>query len=108
MGASRRVSLSSLFSRVKPTGRTPSRDASTREAALATQVALSRLQDDRRRAIHMRYIEGRPPREIAAILGKSSAAVNGLLFHGLRELRERLGDACRFFSDAQSSEHIAR
>jgi DNA-directed RNA polymerase specialized sigma24 family protein len=68
------------------------------------QIALSRLPVDRRRAIQMRYIDGQTPQEIAGKMQKSAAAVKGLLFHGLRELRERLGDAKRFFSDARSSD----
>ena len=72
------------------------------------QIALSRLPNDRRTAIRMRYLEGRSRPEIARTMDKSEAAVNSLLFHGLRDLRRRLGDTARFFSDVRSSEDVAR
>jgi RNA polymerase sigma-70 factor (ECF subfamily) len=96
----RRTSLCDLFARVASPGRTPSRDAAASEAAHAVQIALSRLPEDRRRAIRMRYIEGRSRPEIARQMRKSEAAVNGLIFRGLQDLRAHLGNATRFFSDA--------
>jgi len=105
-GQNRRSSYADLFSYIAAPQKTPSRDASTREASHAIQIALSRLPDNRRRAIQMRYMEGRSRQEIARKMGKSVPAINGLLFHGLRELRERLGDAGRFFSDGPSSEGV--
>lgn len=104
----RMTSLNDLFARVASPRRTPSRDVAAKEAAHATQIALSRLPDDRRHAIQMRYLEGRSRPEIAHRMQKSEAAVNSLLFHGLRDLRRRLGDAARFFSDAQSSEDATK
>ena len=47
----------------------------------------------------MRHIEGRSREEIAEAMNKTLAAVNGLLYQGLRQLRMRLGRASRFFSD---------
>ncbi len=100
----RRTSYAGLFAGIGVSQRTPSRDASDREATLAIQIALGRLSQNRRRAVWMRYIEGRLPQEIAHEMHRSVSAVNSLLFHGLRELRERLGDPNRFFSDVPSSE----
>ena len=87
--------------------RTPSRAMSEKEASRAVRVALARLRADRRQAIRMRYIEGLGPKEIAARMGKSAPAISALLFNGLRELRERLGHAAKFFSDARSQEGAA-
>ena len=56
-------------------------------------AALAGLPDDHRRADEMRYLGGRSVGEIAAALGKTKAAVAGLLQRGLRALREQLGDA---------------
>jgi RNA polymerase sigma factor (sigma-70 family) len=104
----RRTSLADLFARVASPGKTPSRDVAAHEAAHAVQIALSRLPDDRRRAIQLRYLEERPRSEIAREMGRSAAAVNSLLFNGLRELRAGIGDIARFFSDARSSGGVAR
>ena len=102
----RRTSLTDLFARVASPRRTPSRDAAATEAAHAVQIALSCLPDDRRRAIQMRYLEERSRPEIAREMQRSAAAVNSLLFHGLRDLRRRLGDVAKFFSDARSSNGV--
>jgi RNA polymerase sigma factor (sigma-70 family) len=102
-----RSSFLGLLERVSAAGRTPSNDASAREASGFLESALRELPDNRRQALTMRYIEGRPPQEIAALMNKSESAVNSLLYHGLRDLRHRLGAAGRFFSDAPSSEPVA-
>lgn len=95
-------SFAGLFSQLVSPGKTPSREVSSREAVQAVRIALGGLSEPRRRAIYLRHIEGRPCHEIAREMQKSDAAVNGLLYQGLRELRERLGHARRFFSDAKS------
>jgi RNA polymerase sigma-70 factor (ECF subfamily) len=41
----------------------------------------------------MHYFQGRPVAEVAAALGKTTAAVAGLLKRGLRQLREHLAEA---------------
>jgi RNA polymerase sigma factor (sigma-70 family) len=102
----RRTSLTDLFARIASPRRTPSRDAAADEAAHAMQIALSCLPDDRRRAIQMKYLEGRSRQEIACKMRKSEAAVNSLLFHGLRDLRYRLGDVAKFFSNVRSSNGV--
>lgn len=104
--AGRRSSLAGLIGCLSASQKTPSRDTSTRESARLVRSELSRLPEDRRRAIQMRYLEGYPPSEIAGKMHKSVSAVNSLLFRGLRELRARLGDAKRFFSDARSSDPV--
>lgn len=90
--------LSALFERLVGSGPTPSRDSSAREVADAVQVALSALPDDRRRAITLRHLQGYAPAEIALRMSKSVSAVNGLLFHGMKQLRDNLGDSSRFLS----------
>lgn len=82
--------------------RTPSRAVSEKEASRAVRIALGRLNDERRQAIRMRYIEGLGLKEIALRMGKTAPAISALLFNGLRELRERLGHAAKFFTDARS------
>jgi RNA polymerase sigma-70 factor (ECF subfamily) len=102
-----RTSFLGLLERVCSAGRTPSSDASVREASRFLDRALRELPDNRRQALTLRYIEGRPPQEIAELMNKSESAVNSLLYHGLRDLRHRLGAAARYFSDAPSSEPVA-
>ena len=56
-----------------------------------------------RRAVSLRYIEGWPVDKIAKVMSKSGPAINSLLFQGRIQLREHLGRASRFFSDASES-----
>ena len=99
----RASSLADLFACVASPGRTPSSEAAVTEAVDAVQIALASLPPARRQAIWMRYIEGQSQEAIAKAMKRTPGAVNGLLFHGLRQLQERLGDAGKFLSDAPSS-----
>lgn len=93
-----------LFARVRSPQQTPSGEFHTLEIGHAVAVALRRLSEDRRRAVYMRHIEGRPLKEIARLMEKTEASINSLLYHGLRDLQSLLGDAAKFFSDARTSE----
>lgn len=97
-------SLLDLFGQVASPDRTPSSKAAVAEAVDAVRIALASLPPARRQALWMRYIEGRSRDTIASSMGRTSAAVNGLLFHGLEQLQERLGSAGRYLSDAASSD----
>lgn len=99
----RASSLADLFARVASPGRTPSSEAAMAESVDAVQIALASLPPARRRAVWMRFIEGQPQEVIAKVMNRTPAAVNGLLFHGLRQLQERLGDPGKFLSDVPSS-----
>jgi RNA polymerase sigma factor (sigma-70 family) len=98
------TSFSDLFAELRSPQQTPSSEFHAVEAAHAVLISLNRLNDSRRQAIEMRFIEGLSHKEIACKMGKSGAAVNSLLFHGLRQLRAMLGDAAKYFSDACSSD----
>jgi RNA polymerase sigma factor (sigma-70 family) len=80
--------------------RTPSRESATGEAASYVTSAIDALDDDQRVAVRMHHIEGRSLSDVAAAMGKSVRAVNGLVFRGVRELRKQLGRAGRFFTDS--------
>lgn len=97
-------SLTGLFARLQSPQKTPSADFGAAETAHAISIALNSLRADRRRAICLHYIEGRSHRDIACELDKTEAAVNSLLYNGLRELRSLLGEAARYFSDVQQSQ----
>ncbi len=104
----RASSLADLFARVASPCQTPSSEAATAEAVDAVQIALASLPLARRRAIWMRFIEGQSQEAIAVAMSRTRGAVNGLLFHGLRQLQERLGDIGKYLSDAGSSEWNAK
>jgi RNA polymerase sigma-70 factor (ECF subfamily) len=95
----RSSSLTDLFDRVRSPEATPSRTLSAKEAVHAVQIALASLPDARREAIRLHYLDGMSAKEIAGRMDRSKAAINSLLCHGLRQLRSRLGQAEKFFSD---------
>jgi RNA polymerase sigma-70 factor, ECF subfamily len=68
--------------------------AAAREAVSAAWQAVSRLPEDRRRAVVLRFVDEMSTAEIAAILGRSEGAVRVLLHRALRsvadDLRSRL------------------
>ena len=80
--------------------RTPSRSAAVREAVVAVQRGIEGLNDDHRQAIRLRYIKQAPVKQVAGIMNRSEAAVTMLCQRGLAKLRDAIGDASRFFSDA--------
>jgi RNA polymerase sigma-70 factor (ECF subfamily) len=106
--ADRVSSMLDLFARVASPCRTPSSEAAAVEAVHAVQIALASLPETQRRAIWLRYIDGKQHDEIAEAMNKTKPAVNSLLARGLRQLRERMGSAASFLSDAPSSEECLR
>jgi RNA polymerase sigma-70 factor (ECF subfamily) len=100
----RLTSLTTLLERVQSPLKTPSREFSTIENVHALSIALNCLSQDRHRAVHMRYIEGRSHAEIARQMRRTEAAVRSLIYNGLRELRSLLGDAAKYFSDVRSAD----
>jgi RNA polymerase sigma-70 factor (ECF subfamily) len=59
-----------------------------REARL--QEAIAGLKEDQREAIRLKYLENRPSREIAELLGKSDAAIRVMLTRTMKQLHELL------------------
>jgi RNA polymerase sigma-70 factor (ECF subfamily) len=68
----------------------PSQRAVREEELLRLARALAQLPEDQRRAVELHHLQGQPLEEIAATLGRSEAAVGGLLRRGLKRLRELL------------------
>lgn len=60
--------------------------AAAREAVNAAWQAVSRLPDDRRRAVILRFVDEMSTAEIAAVLGRSEGAVRVLLHRALRSV----------------------
>ncbi len=76
--------------RLKPAGPEPTYDLP--EPAEEITAALLRLPAQQRAAVVLHYYADRPVREIAELLGVSSATVSVHLHRGRNRLRELLGD----------------
>jgi RNA polymerase sigma-70 factor (ECF subfamily) len=63
------------------------------EEVLRAAEAIETLPDGQRQAVVLYYFQGCSAAEIAEYLGRSTAAVAGLLHRGLKELRRRLDNA---------------
>jgi RNA polymerase sigma-70 factor (ECF subfamily) len=68
----------------------PSQQAERHERAVQVAAALATLPDDNREALVLHYCEDRSLAEIAQQLGRTPAAVAGLLKRGLKQLRATL------------------
>jgi RNA polymerase sigma-70 factor (ECF subfamily) len=71
----------------------PSGHARRQEQALLLSAALAKLPETQREALILRHFYGQPLAQIAEQLGRSHAAVAGLLKRGLQQLRDRLSDS---------------
>ena len=70
----------------------PSQKAVRQEELLGMARALARLPEDQRKALEMRHLQDRTVTEVSQLMGKSPAAVAGLLRRGLKALRELMDD----------------
>ena len=70
----------------------PSRQAVRNEDVLRLADALAALPDPQREALELHYWQGLKLADVAARLGRTSAAIAGLLQRGLKALRERLAE----------------
>lgn len=68
----------------------PSERASRQEEAVRLAAALEGLGEAQRQVVELRHLHGWALADIARHIGRSAAAVAGLLHRGLAELRERL------------------
>lgn len=68
----------------------PSQQAVRSEELLRMAAALAELPQPQREAIVLHHLQGLPLAEVGSQLGRSSAAVAGLLHRGLKQLRELL------------------
>jgi RNA polymerase sigma-70 factor (ECF subfamily) len=70
----------------------PSQQADRNEQLLRLADALATLPPEQREAVVLHYLEGQPVADIARRLGRSTAAVGGLLKRGLKKLRTYLNE----------------
>ncbi len=68
----------------------PSELAVRGEELLRLAQALARLPEDQRRVVELHYLKGLPVAEVAERIGRTRPAAVGLLFRGLKRLRELL------------------
>jgi RNA polymerase sigma-70 factor (ECF subfamily) len=68
----------------------PSQRAVRGEELLRLAAALARVPEDQRRVVELHYLQGLSVAEVAGQMTRSRPAVVGLLFRGLRKLRELL------------------
>jgi RNA polymerase sigma-70 factor, ECF subfamily len=71
----------------------PSQQAERNEDAVRLAEALAKLPEPQREVLVLRHLQGRALADISEQLGKSPAAVAGLLHRGLKQLREFLHDS---------------
>lgn len=69
---------------------TPSESFSRVEEAVRLAAALESLPEDQRRVVELHHLQGMGIAEVASELKRSKSAVVGLLFRGLKRLREIL------------------
>lgn len=72
-----------------PPGESPERRAEQREIGERIERALSRLGDDRRRAVGL-YLQGFRLEEVSHLLGWSEPRTRNLTYRGLEEIRRLL------------------
>ena len=70
----------------------PSRAFSRNQREFHLMQAVESLPEEQRQALHLRYVENLPTKEISQRLDKSDVAVRVMLTRSLRKLQQLLGD----------------
>jgi RNA polymerase sigma-70 factor (ECF subfamily) len=68
----------------------PSQEAQRNEQLLALAAAVAGLPEAQRQAVELRYLQGLSLNQVAGQMGRTPAAVAGLLHRGMTQLRHRL------------------
>jgi RNA polymerase sigma-70 factor (ECF subfamily) len=70
----------------------PSQVAARAERLMELSVALTRLPEDQRKAFELRYLHGLAVPDVAEQMGRSTVSVTGLLYRGMKTLRDVMGE----------------
>jgi RNA polymerase sigma-70 factor (ECF subfamily) len=81
---------------------TPSQQAMRHEQMFELAAALAQLPEDQRTAVELHHLEGYSLVEVGRHLQRSKEAVAGLLFRGLKRLRELLPQRARVSDDSRA------
>jgi RNA polymerase sigma-70 factor (ECF subfamily) len=68
----------------------PSQRAIQAEQLLLLAQALNELPTEQRRAVELHHFQGHPVAEVARLMGRGQEAIVGLLYRGLKKLRQLL------------------
>jgi RNA polymerase sigma-70 factor (ECF subfamily) len=90
--------LVELVELISDHGLTPGRALTRHEAMHAIRIGIAALPEDQRQAIRLRYLEGKSVEETATMLGRTAAAVNGLVRRAKEALRTTLLESSRWMS----------
>ena len=93
---SRNSSLGDIVDMLCDQGDTPGRGAARQESILAMQVAIATLPDQQRRAVELRFMQGKSVAETAIDLRRSPGAVNALLNRAKQNLRDSLNRSSKW------------
>jgi RNA polymerase sigma-70 factor, ECF subfamily len=94
----RTSSIATLFDIVGHDSHLPDDSAQRHEAEMAIRVALASLPEDQRDVLWARYIDGQEVDDIARKLGRTAAAVRGLIKRGKTKLAEAMGRSSEWLS----------
>lgn len=83
-------SMVDLVELISDQGKSPSRRVARNEAVQAIRVGIAGLANDQREAICLHHIEGKSLEDTAAAMGRSPAAVRGLIHRAKRALRNTM------------------
>jgi RNA polymerase sigma-70 factor (ECF subfamily) len=70
----------------------PSQGALRSERLVGLAEALARLNDDQRTAVELHYLSGVSAPDVALQMGRTTVSVTGLLYRGMKALRDRMGE----------------
>lgn len=86
------LSSSRLLSLITADQTSPSGQVACGEDMIRLAQSLQELTEDQRCVIEMHHLQGFTVTKVADLMGKTRPAVAGLLFRGLKRLRELMGD----------------
>ncbi len=73
-------------------GSSPSQGALRAERLIELAEALARLPEDQRTAVELRYLNGLAVPDVANQMGRSTVSVTGLLYRGMKALRDLMAE----------------